>query len=109
MNTHSHIGSRAGRISAAAAGLGVAALVVAPGAMADGTYKDVAPKPHTQVLGVKHAAPPAKAVTPVTQAASPASLAVTGVEVGAAGLVGLALVAGGAVLVRSGRRGTVTA
>ena len=98
------LGSRARRTAAAVAGLGVAAIVAAPGAMA--AYNDVTPPPTTQVLGVKYSAAPAPA--PTTSVAS-GSLARTGAEIGAAGVAGAALVAGGALLVRSSRRATSAA
>ena len=99
------LATRARRTAAAVAGLGVAALLTAPGAMA--AYNDVAPPTNTQVLGVKHSAAAAPATTQVLgvkHAAEADSLAYTGAEVGAAGVAGVALVAGGALLVRSSRR-----
>ena len=113
MNASRTLGSRARRIAAATAGLGVAALLAAPGAMA--AYNDVAPPADTQVLGVKHSAPAAPAATVAVASASASasasdSLAYTGAEVGAVGAAGVALVAGGALLVRgSRRRGALTA
>ena len=97
------LNTRARRIAAATAGLGVAALLAAPGAMA--AYNDVAPPAETQVLGVKHSAAAAPAA-PVAVASTSASdsLAYTGAEVGAFGAAGVALVAGGALLVRGSRR-----
>ena len=91
------LGSRARRTAAAVAGLGVAAIVAAPGAMA--AYNDVTPPPTTQVLGVKYSAAPA-----ATTSVASDSLAYTGAEIGAAGAAGVALVAGGALLVRGSRR-----
>ena len=99
MITAPTLASRARRTAAAAAGLGVAALLLAPGASA--TYKDVAPPPQTAVLGVKHSAPAPMAPAAPARAES---LAYTGAEVGGAAAAGLALVAGGAVLLRVSRR-----
>ena len=95
------LSTRARRIAAATAGLGVAALLSAPGAMA--AYNDVAPPADTQVLGVKYSAAPAKTQVLATKQEA-GSLAHTGAEIGAAGAAGVALVAGGALLVRSSRR-----
>jgi len=99
------LSTRARRTAAATAGLGLVALLSAPGAMA--AYNDVAPTPTTEVLGVKYSAAPApvKASTQVLGTKhSSGSLAHTGAEIGAAGAAGVALVAGGALLVRSSRR-----
>lgn len=97
---------RARRVALATAALGVAAVALAPASSASG-YNDVAPPNQgTQVLGTK-SGPPAKHHVVKHHAKkhhAASTLAYTGAEVGALGTTGVVLVAGGALLVRSGRR-----
>ena len=106
------------RVALAASGLGLAALTVAPGALAAssssrsvpdyaGTIVPPPPSSGTVVppkAPVKHHVP----VKHVTHS-STSTLAYTGAEVGGAAALGLVLVAGGAVMVRGARRPAATA
>lgn len=107
---------RARRIALAAAGLTLAAVAAAPVASAEPAaapgYPSVAPPQGTDVLPVKHGSTTAQSSTSTQvlgSVDSSSTLAYTGAEVGGVAAGGLALVVGGLVLVRAGRRRSVDA
>jgi hypothetical protein len=113
--TASRPSGRVRRAALTAAGLGVAAVALAPMASATPDYAPSSPPQGTQVLPVKYGPAPTSTThhgtkhhTSSTQVLgtkySSSSLAYTGAEVGGVAVGGVVLVVGGALLVRAGRR-----